>query len=389
MVSDSRKMLWAMYATSTLGQCAAMVSGSMLVLFALELGSNIFEVGLVSSAAAYVNLILTIPMGVLSNRFGRFKILLVGVGSFVLSAILSALAQSTSMLILARLFDGFGWSIFMPISLTLVSNISSDHVSLRRYTIFSGLGLLIGPALTTVLLWFTEIRSLFYVSVFLWVVVLVIIVLFIREHKTTQKSVNTFAGDFGSVLRNRVVQAVILSNAGFSFINMIIGTYMPILAVEVLEISKQSVALLTTIRSVCVLFTRALSGKIMDRIGDRWLMMLILADFAVAGFSLGFCSNYYQLILVTVLHGFGWGLIFPVNATMVSEGTDISERTLANASFMGAGNVMGIVTPLVMTRIVDSFGLRMVFYTSVFLPLLFVFLINFLMKSNTRLKEGT
>jgi MFS family permease len=389
MVSDSRKMLWAMYATSTLGQCAAMVSGSMLVLFALELGSNIFEVGLVSSAAAYVNLILTIPMGVLSNRFGRFKILLVGVGSFVLSAILSALAQSTSMLILARLFDGFGWSIFMPISLTLVSNISSDHVSLRRYTIFSGLGLLIGPALTTVLLWFTEIRSLFYVSVFLWVVVLVIIVLFIREHKATQKSVNTFAGDFGSVLRNRVVQAVILSNAGFSFINMIIGTYMPILAVEVLEISKQSVALLTTIRSVCVLFTRALSGKIMDRIGDRWLMMLILADFAVAGFSLGFCSNYYQLILVTVLHGFGWGLIFPVNATMVSEGTDISERTLANASFMGAGNVMGIVTPLVMTRIVDSFGLRMVFYTSVFLPLLFVFLINFLMKSNTRLKEGT
>jgi len=203
MVADSRKMLWAMYATSALGQCAAMVSGSMLILYALELGANVFEVGLVSSAAAYVNLILTIPMGVLSNRFGRFKILLVGVVSFVFASVISALTQSTSMLILARLFDGFGWSIFMPISLTLVSNISSDHVSLRRYTIFSGLGLLIGPALTTVLLWFTEIRSLFYVSVFLWVVVLVIIVLFIREHKTTQKSVNTFAGDFGSVLRNR------------------------------------------------------------------------------------------------------------------------------------------------------------------------------------------
>jgi MFS family permease len=226
------------------------------------------------------------------------------------------------------------------------------------------------------------------VSAFLWFVVFVALFLFIREYKTTQKSVNSFAGDFGSVLRNRAVQAVILSNAGFSFVNMVVGTYMPVLAVEVIGISTQSVALLTTVRSVCVLFLRALSGKVMSWIGDRWLMILIMIDFALASFSLGFCTDYYQLILVSVFHGFGWALIFPVNATMVSKGTDISERTLANASFMGAGNVMGIVTPLVMTRVVDSFGLRMVFYSSVFLPLLFVFLINFLMKSNTRLKRG-
>jgi MFS family permease len=290
------------------------------------------------------------------------------------------------MLILARLFDGFGWSIFMPISLTLVSDISSDQASLRRYTIFSGIGLLIGPALTTVLLWFVEIRSLFYVSLLLWVAVFVVVFLFIREHKTSQKSVNTFAGDFGSVLRNRAVQAVILSNAGFSFINMIVGTYMPILAVEVLEISKQSVALLTLIRSSGMLFMRSLSGRIMDKVGDRWLMMLILADFAIAGFSFGLCTDYNQLILATIMHGFGWGLIFPVNATMVSKGTALSERALANASFMGAGNLMGIVTPLIMTRIVDSMGLRTVFYASVTLPVLFMILINFLLKSHTKVK---
>ena len=382
MVIDSRKMLWAMYATSTLGQCAAMVSGSMLVIYALELGADIFKVGLVSSAAAYVNLALTIPMGALSNRFGRFKILMLGVCFVVLSSTIGALAQNTKMLILARLFDGFGWSIFMPISLTLVSDISLEQESLRRYTVFSGLGLLIGPALTTVLLWFVEIRGLFYVSLLLWLVVLIVLFLFIRGHKTSHKSVKTFVGDFGSVLRNRAVQAVILCNAGFSFVNMTVGTYMPVLAVEVLKISKQSVALLTTVRSMGMLFTRSLSGKAIERFSDRWLMMFIMSDLALAGFSIGLCSDFVQLILMTVLQGFGWGLVFPVNATTISRGTAVSERALANASFMAVGNVMGIVTPLVMTRVIDSFGLRTVFYLTSTLPIVFMFIINFLLRSN-------
>ena len=387
MDSDSRKMLWAMYATSTLGQCAAMVSGSMLVLYALELGANIFEVGLVSSAAAYVNLALTIPMGVLSNRFGRVKILMLGVCAVVLSSTLGALAQNSTMLIVARLFDGFGWSIFMPISLTLVSDISTDQESLRKYTVFSGLGLLMGPALTTVLLWFIEIRDLFYVSLFLWVVVLSIILVFIRKHKTTHIQVNTLAGDFGSVLRNRAVQAVILCNAGFSFVNMTVGTYMPVLAVESLEISKQSVALLTTVRSMGMLFTRSLSGKVMNKASDKWLMMFILGDLALAGFSIGLCGDFIQLVLVTVLQGFGWGLVFPVNATVVSKGTLISERALANASFMAVGNVMGIATPLVMTRVIDSFGLRTVFYLTATLPIIFMGIIYFLLRTNIDLKK--
>ena len=382
MVSNSRKILWAMYATSTLGQCAAMVSGSMLVIYALELGASIFEVGLVSSAAAYVNLALTIPMGALSNRFGRVKILMLGVCSVVLSSTIGALAQNTTMLILARLFDGLGWSIFMPISLTLVSDISSEQESLRRYTVFSGLGLLLGPALTTVLLWFVEIRGLFYVSLLLWLVVLTVLVFFIRGHKTSHKSVKTFAVDFGSVLRNRAVQAVIFCNAGFSFVNMTVGTYMPVLAVEALEISKQSIALLTTVRSMGMLFTRSLSGRAMKKLSDRWLMMFILSDLALAGFSIGLCSDFVQLVLITVLQGFGWGLVFPVNATTISRGTAVSERALANSSFMAVGNVMGIVTPLVMTRVIDSFGLRTVFFLTATLPIVFMFIISFLLRSN-------
>jgi len=365
----SRRTISAIYASTILGMTATAISGTILVLFAMELGGSIFEVGLVSSAGAYVALALRIPMGALSDRIGRKRILVIGTFSFTVSALLSAFATSAWILILAKLIEGLGWSIFMPVGMALISDVSQDVEALRKYTLASGLGFFTGPVLSTALLSFFDLRALFYVSLGFWIVVLTITVLAVREPKSHRES-RALTGDLSSVIRNRFVLAVILSNVGFSLINIIINTYGPVYLVEELEVSQQLIALLASIRSVMMVTFRFLSGRIMDRVDSKLLLILTMLLLAGSGFALGVSQNYVQIAILMLISGVGWGMIFPLNAITVSRGTKVNESGLANATYMAAGDLTTIATPILMTNVVDLWGIRSVFATSPIMPLI-------------------
>ena len=365
----SKRTISAIYASTILGMTATAISGTILVLYAMELGGSIFEVGLVSSAGAYVALALRIPMGALSDRMGRRRILIIGTLSFTISALLSAFATNAWILIIAKLIEGLGWSIFMPVGMALISDISKDVEALRRYTLSSGLGFFMGPLLSTALLSFLNLRSLFYVSLGFWMVVLTITVLAVREPESHRES-RALTGDLSGVIRNRFVLAVILSNVGFSLANMTINTYGPMYLVEELEISQQLVALLASIRSITMVTFRFLSGKIMDRAGNKMLLMLTMLILGTSGFALGLSQNYYQIAILMLISGMGWGMIFPLNAITANQGTKATERGLANATYMSAGDLTTITTPILMTNVIDLWSIRSAFFTASIMPII-------------------
>ena len=364
-----KRTVSAIYVSTILGMTATAIGGTVLVLYAMELGGSIFEVGLVSSAGAYVALALRIPMGALSDRLGRRRILIIGTLSFTVSALLSALATNAWMLVFARLIEGLGWSIFMPVGMALISDISHDVEALRRYTLSSGLGFFIGPVLSTALLSFLDLRDLFYVSLAFWLIVLTVTVYAVREPESHRES-GALTGDLSSVIRNRFVLAVMLSNIGFSLANMTMNIYGPVYLVEELGVSQQLIALLASIRSISMVTLRFLSGKIMDRVNSKLLLMLIMSILATSGFALGLFQNYYQIAVLMLISGMAWGMIFPVNAITANQGTKANERGLANATYMTAGDLTTIATPIVMTNVIDRWGIRSVFFTSPIMPLI-------------------
>ena len=377
----SKRTVSAIYASTILGMTATAISGTILVLYALELGGSIFEVGLVSSAGSYVALALRIPMGALSDRIGRRRILIIGTLSFTISALLSAFATNAWILIIAKLIEGLGWSIFMPVGMALISDVSKDVEALRRYTLSSGLGFFMGPLLSTALLSFLNLRSLFYVSLGFWIVVLTITVLAVREPESHRES-RALTGELSSVIRNRFVLAVILSNVGFSLANMTINTYGPVYLVEELEVSQQLIALLASLRSTTMVTFRFLSGKIMDRAGNKLLLMLTMLILGASGFALGLSQNYYQIAIMMLISGMGWGMIFPLNAITVNQGTKATERGLANATYMSAGDLTTMITPILMTNVIDLWSIRSTFFTASIMPIIAIMGIYLLLRQS-------
>src|SRR3954462_10797402 len=96
----------------------------------------------------------------LGERFGRRRMLVVGLLLFTGSSAAAALSTGTAMLIAARVVQGAGGAVLMPLTLTLLpTNVPSERRAdaLGVWSAIAGLGMALGPIagglLTSALSW--------------------------------------------------------------------------------------------------------------------------------------------------------------------------------------------------------------------------------------------
>src|SRR5258705_13313975 len=127
-----------------------------------ELQLSYTRAGLLASAFFYAYVIMQIPSGLLGDRFGRRRILLLGLLGGSLAAGLTGLAGSFATLFLARALAGaFQGSLFSNDRAIIATVTPPDRIGLGQGVSFSGpglgltFGLVIGGLLVEILPWRT------------------------------------------------------------------------------------------------------------------------------------------------------------------------------------------------------------------------------------------
>ncbi len=111
---------------------------------------------------------ILIPLGVLADRVGRKRVLMVGLAAFTLGSTMGALAPSIPVLIVARVLQAIGGSAITPASVALILNEVPASRRTTAIAVWGGIGsaaAALGPSLGSVIVDAGGWRWAFWVSV--------------------------------------------------------------------------------------------------------------------------------------------------------------------------------------------------------------------------------
>jgi MFS transporter, DHA2 family, multidrug resistance protein len=134
---------------------------------------------------------LLFTWGILGDRHGRKKALLLGLGIFGLMSVLAAFSQSTGQLILFRALMGIGGAAVLPQTLSIITNVFEPHERGKAIGIwagFSGVAIALGPITGGFLLEHFWWGSVFLINVPVVIVGIVLVALIVPDSKDPHPS---------------------------------------------------------------------------------------------------------------------------------------------------------------------------------------------------------
>jgi DHA2 family methylenomycin A resistance protein-like MFS transporter len=307
---DARLRLVACAAAAALLQIDGTIVTVALPSVGDELSVNPHSLSLVLTAYFVSYGLMLFPGGTLVDRVGSRLVALVGLGIFVVGAILGALAGAFGVLIAARVVQGVGAGLVSPASLAgAVSGFPRERrgAALGLWGASSGVANLIGPVIGGLLTVAIDWRACW------WFLVLVAAVVAWAVMRFVPREVHADEMPEAAGLRQRVVGAA-AAVAALTFIVMI-GAFF--IAQQYLQEAKGysplGAASALTVIAFLVGAGAPISGRLSDKYGERAAAMLGFGATALGLLVLGIpgvpLSGFGALPLLLPF-GIGIGLLF-------------------------------------------------------------------------------
>jgi MFS family permease len=347
------------------------VVGPVLPLYARQFGVSIAAVGVVVAAFGLARLLLNMPLGYLSDRWGR-RFLLVG-GPLVVSAsmVAAGLAGSITSLTVWRFFSGAGSAMYMTGALVYLTDVSTSGNRARLIGFNQGallFGQSVGPGLGGLIAEQFGLRAPFFFIA--GSTLIASIYGFFRLEETRPARVET--SDAGALEQTPSAWRQLLTSPLFlviALVNFAVfftrsstrGTLMPLVGVDVLGLSVGQLGAVLTAMAVINLVFLPTASTMADRLGRIKVITpsmigttIALAVLALSGDVTGFLVGAGLLALATSISG-------PAPAAFAADAVPAEMRGFSLGMFRTAGDLGLLAGPPVLGLIADAGGYGLAF----------------------------
>ena len=351
----------------------AMFSTSLIIplipIYAKQIGATGVVIGFSVAAYWISRIVMEIPSGFVSQRFGYYRSMAVGLGLNVVGTALSAYAVNPIQFVLARALMGIGAPLFFAVATTFVLNLFDAERRGGAMGIFQGIefaGTIVGSTFSGYVVSVFDFRLSFLFSAGLILIALILVV--VPPHVRSE-SVRMTASSSLSLSAMREVfwnrRLLIVSSATFAEFIMSTGilmTVFPLYASEGLGFSLTSIGLLMGSRSVGFVVAMFSMGAISDRVGRKPVLLFGVGATAVLIAVLNFVSSFVGLVAAFFLLGITTGAIWIVCPVLAAEAVEPHQRGAAIGTYRTFFDLGSILGPIVMSAVMEGYGIAPCFY---------------------------
>lgn len=265
-----------LFAIGTLGLATLLASfGTSVANIALPTLAQFFEAPFSQVQAVVIAYLATLTLSVvvagrLGDRLGMKRMLTAGLGIFLVSASLCAIAPSLPVLVLARAMQGIGAAFMMTLAMALVRQTADGAPIGQAMGILgttSAVGTALGPSIGGLLIHVGSWQGIFWAQAPLTALALALVYFFLPRDpvEATQPAIPPLSsalsqGLVGNLFANLLVAAVMMTT-------LIVG---PFYLTVGLELEPVMVGLLMAIGPTISILSGLPSGYLVDAWGDRF-----------------------------------------------------------------------------------------------------------------------
>lgn len=313
--------------------------------FVGQLGGTPGQIGLVMGFFTLAAVVVRPSFGLMADRLGRKRLMLLGSGFFSLIFLVYMQAESVVLLYFIRILHGIAHAGFLASSTAYVADLAPVN---RRGEIIGLYGtsnvfaMALFPAIGTEIIRTTaSFTYLLTVSMVISAIAFGLVsgVSEIADLKANQAKVVRLTA---IAARRYVLIPSLALMAGATAYGAVL-TFLPVFAPER---GLPDFGVFFTAFAAFTLLSRVVTGKLSDRIGRYQVIMPFMLLVALAVLGLPALNSYWLLIVIGACFGLGFGAFMPVLNALVVDKTPAQERGSALAfftSFMDLGIATGSV----------------------------------------------
>jgi MFS family permease len=365
------RSLVIMVLTHTLVHAAGNMRTTLFPVLKEEFALTNQQVGLIVAIPSLIQFLVSIPSGMISDKFGPKRIIAASILIATIGAVLGSLSYTPWMYIIASTLLTFNSTLYHPPAQSYVSDITNPNDRSRALGIWhSGgtTGVSLGPLSITLLmgvLAFTwrQVYAFWIIPTLLGLAALY----FVKsssELVADEEREGWQERDFVDTLLNRNMLFLLLAGTVRRFGGGLTTGFLSIWLVETQGWTVGQVGMMLGISSLIGIVASPLGGELASRIGEKpWYVGTLLGSYIL--FALAFLAKgFWSFFLLYIGSRFFGILGMPANMTLTARFSPRRQRGVGFALSSIPMNVAMPVAALVAAYIADNYGLYPIFMTT-------------------------
>jgi len=349
--------------------------------YAQLLGASNFEIGIIFGSFALARTIAQIPVGYLSDKYGKKIFLLIGTFFYGFFTILYPFANSVVHLMVLRILNGISSSFINPVAGAYVATVAPKGKLGEYMGLFNSalpLGFSLGPLIGGVIAKWYGIEAPFYFCGALSFLSFLVCLFKLKNIKINRDGSFTYVSKLivkyeGSVkrgffstkfLRDRCFFSAYIINLIYYVVNTGIIAYLAVYASDYIGLDQVGILIASTNLTMGTLQRKF--GEIYDRAGTYGVLLVCggLLLSALGFYLLSIFSSFFttlppilKIFSALELVAIGGAMYLPAVNSLAMKGVSIEDKGMAMGLFTTSLNIGMFLGAVVLGYLADLFGL--------------------------------